>query len=136
MSPDARAFSAAGCALGLSLIVALYSLSVAAGGDGSPATRAKIRFDLSVLDSAGLYGPPDGLRALAYEFCIPDNPEAIDRVRHIDGSLRLQKAPGRAGCSSSELLCIGSTHQTGFREVLAALARLPFVVRIEQAFFE
>jgi hypothetical protein len=30
----------------------------------------------------------------------------------------------------------GNTHQPGFRQVLAALSRLPTVARIEQAFFE
>ena len=31
----------------------------------------KISFDLAALNEDGLYGPPDGLRALDYEFCIP-----------------------------------------------------------------
>jgi hypothetical protein len=106
------------------------------GGDGAGLAGAKIRFDLSLLDDSGLYGPPDGLRALHYEFCIPDRPETVLQVRRIDGSVRVQRAPGRSGCSESELLCIGTTHQPGYREVLAGLARLPYVTRIEQAFFE
>jgi len=96
------------------------------------------RFDsnLSVLDDSGLYGPTDGLRALDYEFCIPDRPDAVARVRSIDGSVRMHRARGRIGCVESELLCIGNTHQPGFREVLAALSRLPYLARIDQAFFE
>ena len=31
----------------------------------------KITFDMSRLDKDGLYGPPNGKRALSYEFCIP-----------------------------------------------------------------
>lgn len=96
----------------------------------------KIGFDLSRLDAAGLYGPPDGLRALDYEFCIPDRVQAIAAVRAIDASVRIFRSPGRIGCASDRLLCIGNTHQSGYREVLAALARLTFVERIEEAHFE
>ncbi len=118
------------------LILCLLSLPAVGGGDGPEAAAAKIRFDLSVLGDSGLYGPTDGLRALDYEFCIPDRPDTVARVRSIDGSVRMHRARGRIGCVESELLCIGNTHQPGFREVLAALSRLPFVARIDQAFFE
>ena len=46
------------------------------------------------------------------------------------------EARGRIGCNPSELLCIGNTHQPGFRHVLAARSRLPYMARIDQAFFE
>jgi hypothetical protein len=118
------------------LVLALFSVPVAAGGDGSTELSAKIRFDLSRLDAAGLYGPPDGLRALSYEFCIPDRADTAARVREIDGSVEMHRSRGRVGCSGGELLCIGSTHQPGYREVLDTLAGLPYVTRIEQAFFE
>ena len=118
------------------LILCLLSLPATGGGDGPEAAAAKIRFDLSVLDDSGLYGPADGLRALDYEFCIPDRPETVARVRSIDKSVTMHRARGRIGCNPSELLCIGNTHQPGFRQVLAALSRLPTVARIEQAFFE
>lgn len=118
------------------LMVGLLGMGVAAAGDPARVAGAKIRFDLSVLDDSGLYGPPDGLRALHYEFCIPDRPDTIARVRAIDGSVAMHHAAGRIGCATGELLCIGTTHQAGFREVLAALSRLAFVARIEQAFFE
>jgi hypothetical protein len=120
----------------LILALSLLSLPAMGGGDGAGWAGAKIRFDLSLLDDSGLYGPPDGLRALHYEFCIPDRPGIVLQVHRIDGSVRVQRAPGRSGCSESELLCIGTTHQPGYREVLARLARLPYVTRIEQAFFE
>ena len=96
----------------------------------------KIRFDLSRLDADGLYGPADGLRALDYEFCIADRAAAIAAVRAIDASVRVYRAPGRIGCHGDQLLGIGNTHQSGYREVLAALARLAFVERIEEAHFE
>lgn len=118
------------------LILCLLSLPALGAGDGLEVAAAKIRFDLSVLDDSGLYGPADGLRALDYEFCIPHRPDTVARVRSIDRSVTMHRARGRIGCDSSELLCIGNTHQPDFRRVLAALSRLPFVARIDQAFFE
>ena len=117
-------------------MLGLFSLPVVGGGDGSQTGAAKIRFDMSVLDASGLYGPPDGLRALSYEFCIPNRPDTVAQVRSIDKSVAMHRARGRIGCSAKELLCIGHTHQPGHREVLAALSDLPYVVRIDQAFFE
>jgi hypothetical protein len=114
-------------------VLILAGLPAAGGGDG---VSGKIRFDLSRLDAAGLHGPPDGLRALSYEFCIPDRADTAARVREIDGSVEMHRSRGRVGCSDRELLCIGSTHQPGYRDVLDALARLPYVTRIEEAFFE
>ena len=54
------------------LILCLLSLPAVGGEIGLEVVAAKIRFDLSVLDDSGLYGPADGLRALDYEFCIPE----------------------------------------------------------------
>lgn len=107
-----------------------------AAGAGDAAFAGKLAFDLSSLDAAGLYGPADGLRALHYEFCIPDRRYAIARVRAIDASVEMHRSPGRIGCRADQLLCLGSTHQHGYREVLEGLARLDFVERIEQSHFE
>ena len=116
------------------VLVALGLSALAQAVAQAPMT--KIRFDLTDLDAAGLYGPPDGLRALSYEFCIPDRPDSLAEVRAIDASVRAQRSPGRIGCVHGELLCIGNTHQPEYRAVLEALARLPYVARIEQAHFE
>ena len=35
----------------------------------SSVDMGKIRFDLDKLDTQGMYGQPDGLLALSYEFC-------------------------------------------------------------------
>lgn len=126
----------AGAVLALVLGLVLWSRGVHGGGDDTSTAADIIRFDLSVLGESGLYGPSDGLRALHYEFCIPDRSDAVNQVRRIDASVRFQRAAGRIGCSKTQLLCIGSTHQPGYRRVLANLADLPYVARIEQAFFE
>ena len=99
--------------------------------------RSKVRFDLDRLDPDGLQGPRDGLRALHYEYCIPDRPEAVREVTAIDPTLQIQRgSPGRVGCAAGELLCLGHTHQPGYRVVLERLAALPFVTGIHEAFFE
>jgi hypothetical protein len=100
-------------------------------------TRSKITFNLEQLNEKGLYGQPDGLRALHYEFCIPGDPRHAAEVRQIDPTIQIFKtSPGRVGCTEGEYLCVGNTHQPDFRMVLYKLANLPYVKRIDQAFFE
>jgi hypothetical protein len=96
------------------------------------AVNAKIHFDLSEFNDDGLYGPPDGLRAAMYEFCIPARADPAAEVASIDPSVQIYaSSPGRIGCASNEYLCIGSTGLPGFREVLANLAQLEYVSRIQ-----
>ena len=97
----------------------------------------KITFDISKLDESGLYGPPDGKRALSYEFCIPDTVLNRTEVKRIDPTVKFfAQSPGRIGCKEHENLCIGSTHQKDFRGVLQRLAELTYVQRIDESFFE
>lgn len=97
----------------------------------------KIRFDLAGLDERGLYGPPDGLRALSYELCIPARRQAVDEVRAIDPTIQIyQGSRGRIGCTSDQYLSIGSTHQPDFRAVLQRLAALDYVTRIDPSYAE
>jgi len=99
--------------------------------------KSKITFNLEHLNESGLYGPPGGLRALHYEFCIPGDPGYEAEVRQIDPSIQVSKtSPGRIRCAEGEYLCVGNTHQPDFRMVLNKLANLPYVKRIDQAFFE
>jgi hypothetical protein len=98
---------------------------------------AKIQLDLAELDAAGLKGPADGLRAVSYEFCIPNRPECETEVRQIDARVTfMHGARGRIGCGTDQILCVGSTHQPEFRAVLSRLAALPYVERIVEAHFE
>lgn len=102
-----------------------------------PATGAKIEFDLGRLNSDGLAGPPDGLRAISYEFCVPDQAETLAEVQRIDPTVELMRgAHGRIGCGADEVLCLGSTHQPEWRAVLTKLAGLSYVRRIAEAHFE
>jgi hypothetical protein len=106
-------------------------------GEAATATSGVIRFDSSRLNSEGLVGPPDGLSALSYEFCIPAVEAHVGEIEAIDSTITIQRSsPGRIGCGSDEYLAIGSTHQSGFRKVLEQLARLPYVEHIEEAHFE
>lgn len=97
----------------------------------------KIGFNLSAFNAEGLIGPPDGRRALDYEFCIPAGERFGREVRKIDPSLRLQPgSAGRIGCAPGQVLCIGNSHQPRFREILLDLARLDYVERIGETVWE
>ena len=107
------------------------------GVDFPTRIQQKITFDVTNLDQDGLYGAVNGKRALAYEFCIPDIERYRSQVKHINSTLQCMfESPGRIGCGNHEYLCIGSTQQKNFREVLRELANLPYVTRIHQSFFE
>ena len=121
----------------LFLCVSLVTLSYSAEDPPQVDPMSKITFSLNQLNRDGLLGPPDGLRALHYEFCIPGDAAHEAQVREIDPTIQIaQKSRGRIGCGPGEYLCLGSTHQPGFRTVLLKLASLPYVKRIDQAFFE
>jgi hypothetical protein len=130
-------FAASGYRPVARLLLAL-SLAVGAGGVASTAGGpGVIGFDLRLLDANGLLGPVGGKRALDYEFCIPQGTEFAAEVRAIDGSARLDpNSRGRIGCDPGQVLVIGNTHQPDFAEVLRRLAALPYVERIEPAWFE
>jgi hypothetical protein len=106
-------------------------------GDGDGTAAGVIAFDLRGIGDDGLVGPSDGRRALHYEFCVPADPEKERQVRGIDPSVEVMRGSrGRIGCGPDEVLCVGSTHQPGWRVVLTRLAALPFVTRIARCDFE
>jgi hypothetical protein len=115
----------------------VFSATLAASAAAGLAPGSVIAFDLNRLDAAGLQGPPDGRRALDYEFCIPQGELPQRQVAAIDPSARFQPGSrGRIGCGRAELLVLANTHQPGYRQVLLRLAGLPYVVRIAEALFE
>jgi hypothetical protein len=117
------------------LVLSLLLGGAAAGEGAGPG--ALIGFDLNRLNASGLQGPPDGLRALDYEFCIPHGPAFRAQVAAIDPSARFHPGSrGRIGCTPDQVLVLGNTHQDGFRAILHALAGLPYVARIAEAVFE
>jgi hypothetical protein len=105
--------------------------------DSEQSARRKIAFDLNALGAEGLAGPPDGLRSVDYEFCIPAEESKLAEIREIDPSIRVMRGSrGRIGCGPEQWLCLGNTHQPGWRQILLDLAVLPYVERIEQTFWE
>ncbi len=97
----------------------------------------KVEIDFSQIDAAGLRGPADGKVAVAYEFSIPDTEDARNQVAAIDNTVQFMPGShGRIGAKSGECLCIGSTHQPEYRQVLFQLASLPFIKRIIVCDFE
>lgn len=105
--------------------------------DDVPSPLDKITFDLTQLDEDGLYGPPDGKRALDYEFCIPAADPHPQIVLAIDPSLRLYPhSPGRIGCADDQILAIGNTHQPNAQAILMELANLDVIERINPVHWE
>lgn len=103
----------------------------------TPAVTGVVTFDLDKVNAQGLQGPPDGLRDLAYEFCIPDTEPHRTEVAAIDPSVQFMGGSrGRIGCGPDQCLCIGSTHQENWKSILQQLAALPYVEQIDECFFE
>lgn len=99
--------------------------------------RQKIAFDMTQLDADGLQGPPDGKVTLSYEFSIPDDEISRNQVAQIDKTVQFMPGSrGRVGAGPGQCLCIGSTGQKNFREVLLKLASLPYISRIIVCDFE
>ena len=124
--------------LGIIFIVFILLACTHSGNNSkSSDPSGKIQFDLSQLNDEGLYGPPYGLRGLSYEFCIPADEHFVSEVQSIDSTLSIQSdSKGGIGCSESEYLCVGNSHQKNYRQVLLRLAGLEYVEKIEQSFFE
>lgn len=98
---------------------------------------AKIKLRLGDIRPDGLRGPPDGLVSVTYEFCVPADERVYQEVRRIDPSVQISPAvPGRIGCSKTQALCTGNTHQPRWREVLKGLSSLPYILEIRECFFE
>ena len=97
----------------------------------------KIEVDLEGVNDEGLRGPPTGLRAVHYEFCIPAGQRYAAEVRGIDPTVLLMPASrGRIGCTTRQVLAMGNTHQPSYREVLDRLAALVYIERIVESPFE
>ncbi|MGJ8642607.1 MAG: hypothetical protein ACSHX9_04295 [Luteolibacter sp.] len=97
----------------------------------------KVELELSVLDENGLRGPAGGKVDVSYEFVIPDTGDCRAEVSRIDPTVRfMPSSKGRIGAKKDECLCVGSTHQPGYQDVLRGLAELPYVTRIIPCYFE
>ena len=97
----------------------------------------KINVDLANVNSEGLRGPPDGLRAVHYEFCIPTGEDRVEEVRSIDPTAQFMPGSrGRIGCARDQILVVGNTHQRSYRQALERLAALDYVNRIVENFLE
>ena len=92
-------------------------------------------FSFSKLDKKGLIKKRG--TSLAYEFCIPNEAEYIDKIKSIDESIAIYKSSaGRIGCGDNQILCIGETGDKNFKEIIISLTNLPYVKSINESFFE
>ena len=101
------------------------------------ASWQKIVLDLQSLDHDGLRGPAGGKVAVSYEFAIPNTVECKAQVKTIDPTVEFMPgSQGRIQAPKTGCLCIGTTHQPNYRDVLRRLAELPYVDRIIECHFE
>lgn len=103
-----------------------------------PAEAGKIKFRLDNIRADGLRGPADGLVAVSYEFCVPADAAVYAEVKGIDPSVQITPGGrGRVGCQAvGQALCVGNTHQAGWRGILEKLAARGYVKEIRECFFE
>lgn len=110
------------------------------GGEkaAQPADLGKIKFRLDNIRADGLRGPADGLVAVSYEFCVPADAAVYAEVKGIDPSVQITPGGrGRVGCQAvGQALCVGNTHQAGWRGILEKLAARGYVKEIRECFFE
>ncbi len=125
------------CACAGPLLGVVLGLSAAGAAEPPSPLDPMIGFDVDAIDADGLVGPPGGKVAVDYEFCIPAQPAHAAEVQVIDPSARFYPGSrGRIGCAAGAVLVLGNTHQSDFAGVLRRLAELPYVARIERAWFE
>ena len=119
------------------LIISFFSSFPTLHAQNKPDT-SKIAFSLKDFTE-------DGMRINAtkregyinYEFCIPGNDETLKEVMSIDSTVGAYKtSKGRSGCSDSEWLCIGSSHQKNFKRVILELTKLNYTRKISETFWE
>ena len=110
------------------------------GGEkaAQPADLGKIKFRLDNIRADGLRGPADGLVAVSYELCVPADAAVYAEVKGIDPSVQITPGGrGRVGCQAvGQALCVGNTHQAGWRGILEKLAARGYVKEIRECFFE
>lgn len=103
-----------------------------------PDPKSKIKFNLEEFNYDGLREMPKGeFSAISYEFCIPADEEIYKEVLKIDSTVGMFKgSKGRSGCLGKEWLCIGSSRQPGFKQVILKIAELSYIREISEVFWE
>ena len=125
------------------------TVGCAEGQRGVVGPAEKVRFDLAAIGADGVEGPPDGTcerrarpppdgrRAVDYEFGVPAEEAVVAEVRRIDPTAQAHPGVrGRSGCRRGEVLVMGNTHHDHWRESLERLASLRYVQRIQRVDFE
>ncbi len=116
------------------LTILIVSCSVFKSAEVKNAEK-KMDFTFSKLNKKGLIKKRG--TSLAYEFCIPNKDEYLDKVKAIDSTIAIYKSSkGRIGCGENQLLCIGETADKDYKTILIELTKLPYVKSINESFFE
>lgn len=120
--------------LSLLLITFFISCSIFRSKEYKQAEE-KMNFSFSKLDKKGLI--KERGTSLAYEFCIPNNEQNLNKIKSIDETIAVYKSSkGRIGCGKDEILCIGETVDKDYKKILIEISKLPYVKSINESFFE
>jgi hypothetical protein len=119
------------------LLLGLLTAGLVACATAQGGPSAKIRFPLDSIRADGLSGPADGLVSIAYEFCVPADPQVMAEIKRLDPSVQISLvARGRIGRRDGQALCLGHTHQKDWRAILERLAARADITEIRRCYFE
>lgn len=87
------------------LLTSGYAAFFIGQGSADADSWQKVTFNRTRLDKDGLFDPPNGKRALSYEFCILNTEEYKAEVKEIDSTVQFMPgSSGRIGCDRNECL--------------------------------
>ncbi|MGE0561853.1 MAG: hypothetical protein AB7O47_08565 [Flavobacteriales bacterium] len=94
----------------------------------------KITFNIKQFDERGLMG--DEKMAIDFEFCLPDNPNALQAIKEIDSSIKPLHGKGRTKCAENHIIMIGNSYNKDIKNILCKLSQLDYITEINQVFWE
>lgn len=96
----------------------------------------KIKFKLANFDKQGLLREDDLKNPIDYEFCVPNTPEALNKIKEIDSSIKPTKNKGRTKCKEGYMLMMGNSYGKDIKKILCNLSQLEYVTEINQVYWE
>lgn len=97
---------------------------------------SKIKFRLANFDKQGLLREDDLKNPIDYEFCIPNTPEALNKIKEIDSSIKPTKSRGRTKCNDDYVLMMGNSYGKDIKKILCSLSQLDYITEINQVYWE
>lgn len=97
---------------------------------------SKIKFNLDNFDKMGFLRTDDLKNPIDYEFCVPNKPACITKIKEIDSSIHPMNGKGRTKCDNNAILLTGNSYNKDIKKILCKISQLDYVVEINQVFWE